>query len=134
MTIKFALPGRDADETIEGIITGHSSPRQIRLVSSDHRLQKSVRRRRGSFVDSEAFVGELERRSSVSADEPASRGAKPKTDPHAEDWLRIFGGICAADECASNSPSIADVDVPAIQKEIDSEESAPGRRRRRKHG
>jgi uncharacterized protein len=131
MTVCFALPGKDADDMIEELIAAHSAPRQIRLVSSDHRLQRSVRHRRGTFVDSEEFAGELDRRGPVaeSAHPPPDSPPGPsrkKADDSAMDtetWLRIFGDIPEAADFAADTKrsqgSIDEVDVAAIQEEID---------------
>lgn len=107
MHVLFADPGHDADTLIEQLIAAHSSPRQIRLVSSDHRLQKAARRRRGRFVDSEDFVAELEQRGPVSenqsAQAPGHRRAADskaggKIDPEeTAEWLEIFGNIPETD-------------------------------------
>ena len=67
MTIVFA---RDADAELESLINGHSAPRNLRLISSDHRIQRAARRRRAAAVDSEVFVSQLESRSDD--DRPAS--------------------------------------------------------------
>ena len=73
ITVRFAATGKDADDTIEELIAAHSAPRQIWLVSSDHRLQRSAQKRRGTFTDSEDFVQELERRGPISEEEPTAR-------------------------------------------------------------
>jgi uncharacterized protein len=130
MAVCFASPGKEADDTIEELIAGHSSPRQIRLVSSDHRLQRSARRRRGDFVDSEVFAAELERRGAVSeADEgPADAAVGPSLKERAESqtdletWLAIFGEIGEPTELASDAGranrSIDQSDVAALEDEI----------------
>ena len=79
MRVCFASPGKEADDTIEELIAAHSSPRQIRLVSSDHRLQRSARRRRGEFVDSEDFASELESRGPVP--KPTRRNRSDEAGP-----------------------------------------------------
>jgi len=154
MTVCFASPGKEADDTIEELIAAHSAPRQIRLVSSDHRLQRSARRRRGAFVDSDKFAAELERRGPVSeagsdadsgsgavsdappvrrAPESASRDkvtadASLDADPETENWLRIFGDITEADDLPSENgrsgTSITQADVAAIQEEINRQDAA----------
>jgi hypothetical protein len=107
MTICFAPPGQEADDTIEEIVAAHSAPRQIRLISSDHRLQRSVRRRRGTFVDSDKFVEMLERRllrsqsktndrcapGSVLSDDVAPSEKERASGIDTETWARIFGPI-----------------------------------------
>ena len=62
LKVEFAAPGHDADTVIEDLIRDHNSPRQVRIVSSDHRIQKAARRRRCRFVDSEVWLHELHKR------------------------------------------------------------------------
>lgn len=62
MTVLFAKRGGDADTVIERLVEVHSAPRQIHLVSSDHRLHKAARKRRARAVDSEVFFADLEER------------------------------------------------------------------------
>ncbi len=57
--ILFAAAGNDADSEIETLLNSHSAPRQVLVVSADHRLHKSARRRRARCVDSEDFWAEL---------------------------------------------------------------------------
>ncbi len=153
MRVCFASPGKEADDTIEELIAAHSSPRQIRLVSSDHRLQRSARRRRGEFVDSEVFAAELEHRGPVAETDPdavdaeAGLSSKECPDPEmdVEAWLKIFGGITEAiqreTESSRGTAPIDQADVAALKEEIDRAGPAdvprakrppgkPGRRRR----
>lgn len=53
--ILYSQDSLDADSEIERILNSHSSPRQVLVVSSDHRLHKSARRRRARCIDSEDF-------------------------------------------------------------------------------
>jgi uncharacterized protein len=100
MEILFSTGG-DADTLIEEIILGHSSPRQIVLVSSDHRLQKAARKRRARSVDSEIFSDEFERHGPVkdSQEETAPpKTSHPKysgdvTEKEMKSWMEVFGEI-----------------------------------------
>ncbi len=47
--------GTDADSMIEAMLESHASPRQVLVVSSDHRLQKAAAARRAKSIDSETF-------------------------------------------------------------------------------
>jgi predicted RNA-binding protein with PIN domain len=47
--------GSDADSMIEAMLASHASPRQVLVVSSDHRLQKAAAARRAKSIDSETF-------------------------------------------------------------------------------
>jgi uncharacterized protein len=138
MTVSFALPGREADDAIEELVAAHSAPRQIRLVSSDHRLQKTVRRRRGAFVDSDDFAAELERRGPMSdappepvEPEPRPGGRQAVDETEAEKWLPIFGEVAGAEELPSETVhpdlSITQADVAAIEDEIERLEDAKRR-------
>ena len=101
--VLYPVPGGDADTLIEELIQSHSAPRQLRIVSADHRLQRAASRRRAGFVDSEVFVDELTRRGPV-ADEAASRQDReqhPKfsgkvSQEETDSWLEIFGDIPGA--------------------------------------
>jgi predicted RNA-binding protein with PIN domain len=131
MAVLFASPGKDADDTIEELVAAHSSPRQIRLVSGDHRLQRSAQKRRGTFVDSDEFFDALERRGEVSIpstlppETPRAAPEVPSADPRSdtESWLRIFGDIPESEDVRQTAPHEA-IDVKAIQAEIDREDAA----------
>lgn len=56
LTVRFSSEGRDADTEIEMLLGRHSSPRQVLVVSSDHRLHKAARRRKARCIDSEEFL------------------------------------------------------------------------------
>lgn len=60
LTVLFAPRGSDADTQIERMLRTHSAPRQVVVVSSDHRLHKAARRRKAGCVDSEEFLAALE--------------------------------------------------------------------------
>lgn len=94
LRVLFAPSGTDADSTIELMVARHSAPRQILLISSDHRLHQAARRRGATPMDSEPFWERLQARAdvrSLSIPEPAP--AKPKPATQADDWLREFGEI-----------------------------------------
>ncbi|MEX2285514.1 MAG: NYN domain-containing protein [Planctomycetaceae bacterium] len=102
MSIVFAARGGDADSVIERLIELHSAPRQIRLVSSDHRLQKAARRRRATPLDSEVFFVHLQERPpryETSAEPDKARvGEEPKfsgevSPAETQALLEIFGDV-----------------------------------------
>lgn len=105
MGILFAERGGDADSEIEELISVHSAPRRIVLVSSDHRLQRAARRRRAAVVKSEAFFSELERLGPVAAE--SESGSPPPLDPkrtgctseaELKGWLEFFGETSETDQ------------------------------------
>ena len=60
LAVRFSRDGRDADAEIEQILETHSSPRQILIVSSDHRLHKAAARRKANCIDSEDFLRQFD--------------------------------------------------------------------------
>ena len=60
LAVRFSRDGRDADAEIELILETHSSPRQILIVSSDHRLHKAAARRKAECIDSEDFLRQFD--------------------------------------------------------------------------
>lgn len=100
--VLFASPGEEADALIEQLIATHSAPRQVLVVSSDHRLQRAARRRRARFTDSEEFIARLARQAvsrtrRESPDPPEKRGKKLSADEVAR-WLAEFGPLPEAEE------------------------------------
>jgi predicted RNA-binding protein with PIN domain len=93
MIVRFAERGHEADEMIETLIRQHSAPRRLMVVSSDHRIQTAINRRRGTAIDSDIFLKQLESPyRQVGSPQPAS--SQPK-DPskELEFWIEEFEGI-----------------------------------------
>lgn len=100
MTIRFATGYESADALIEELIQTDTAPRQLILVSSDHRLQRAARRRRATSVDSDRWYQETirNRRSRHHIDDDDT--AKPVTRPsecEVARWVEQF---------ATNEPSL----------------------------
>lgn len=138
MTVEFAPPGGDADTHIEDILQSHSAPRNVRVVSSDHRLQKAARRRRAEFVDSDRFVEELDHRGPITAapadENPLQLPRNPKFDGElSEDetakWLTLFGEIPEAEQLR-NEAEQWDAWTEELRKELEREMDADDRRKR----
>ncbi len=91
MAVRFAAETGDADALIEDLIRLHASPRQLRVVSDDRRLQSAAKRRGAQAVKSDAFLKRLRRGDGESDDRPA---AQPKAATAGDDvagWLDFFG-------------------------------------------
>lgn len=118
--IRYPAPGHEADELLEEMIAGHKTPQRLRVVSSDHRVQKAARRRHAKFLDSDKFLDELDERqrpgkpekpdgppsSPVRRPPPSgSRTSSPRPEPSpapqpikpekgdADYWLKEFGDL-----------------------------------------
>ncbi|MBI1346505.1 hypothetical protein GC163_09465 [bacterium] len=99
LRVIYAPVGTDADSEIEEIIAHHSAPKQMIVVSSDHRLHKAARRRGALPTDSEPFWERLRKRADVRTalvDDatPTKPTSKPATvNPVTAQWLAIFGEV-----------------------------------------
>lgn len=97
--VLFASHPGDADEQIEELIRVHPAPRQVIVVSSDHRLHKAVRKRGGKAVDSEVWLHQLDRRPRVGAS-PAPAPSVADPNRRVEDWQQEFGEVSVAELAA----------------------------------
>jgi len=102
MTIIYAVEHEDADSMIEEIIRKHSNPKQLLVVSSDHRLHKAALRRKSNPIDSDVWYDNLEQGFESNSDAgPQSPNGNPngQSDVDKEiptgldkiDWAKEFG-------------------------------------------
>ena len=105
ITVLFAKGYSEADELLEELIAADHVPRQLLVVSSDHRLHRAARRRRAVAIDSEVWISQLDGR-----DNRTTRRAKDISSDMTpcDAWLAEF----------------SDVDVTAIAREIAQEDAA----------
>ena len=99
ITIIYAPAGTDADSELERMIAGHSTPKRLLVVSSDHRLHKAAQRRKAKAIDSDVFWDSLDPESSLLRD-PGKRIPPQKAT---EFWLEEFANI--EDETGVARPS-----------------------------
>lgn len=59
-SVTFSSGTQSADDEIERLLSSHSSPRQVLVVSGDHRLHRAASRRGARGIDSEQFLALLE--------------------------------------------------------------------------
>ncbi|MCG6154336.1 NYN domain-containing protein [Rubinisphaera margarita] len=86
MTVRFAVGYPDADTLIEELIREHSAPRQLTIVSSDHRLHKAARTRRAKPIDSDIFFDRLSRRSVRSKPRPQTEPDTKAIEQEISEW------------------------------------------------
>jgi len=90
--VRFAASHTDADSLIEELIRADSAPRQLVVVSSDHRLHRAARRRRAQAIDSDRwYVETLRTRRNSTRKSPVA--AKPAALPGEDEvayWLDKF--------------------------------------------
>lgn len=91
--VLFAVDYPEADDLIEVLIARHPQPKQLLVVSSDHRLQKAASRRKANFIDADAWYDKLVAGHLNQPIEEASPNEKPVTevtDADVSEWLTKF--------------------------------------------
>ena len=104
--VLFAVKHADADALIEELIASDHSPRQLTVVSSDHRLQRAARRRRADPIDSDRWYQEsLDRVRRLKDADPADvKPAAPLSEAEVQGWLDEFGPLDTEElECDDTS-------------------------------
>jgi predicted RNA-binding protein with PIN domain len=76
LAVRFARRGGSADELLEELIAAEPDPRNLLVVSSDHRVQRTARQRGANYTDSQPWHAQL-------AQDAKSRAASEKLPPAA---------------------------------------------------
>jgi predicted RNA-binding protein with PIN domain len=92
--VRFSVHHQQADDLIEALIRQDSAPKQLTVVSDDHRIQGAARRRQCRILGCLDFLEEVERTR-------RQRLAKPVQEPEKEIplgqdvdcWLRAFADL-----------------------------------------
>ncbi|WP_437228658.1 NYN domain-containing protein [Planctomicrobium sp. SH661] len=118
MTVLFSPRGRQADDLIEILLSAHQTPRDVTVVSSDHRLQRAARAARASSISSDSFLVELDERKLKRPDvddEPETKQSRSTqktfdsgSSEDVDQWLKEFG----------------EIDVQSITKEVVKEQAS----------
>jgi predicted RNA-binding protein with PIN domain len=95
MTVLFSKKYQTADEHIAVLIGKHTFPKKLTVVSSDHAVQRSARRRKAIAIDSEVWLANLARRRGNDSPQPSSHSptTKPKApldEAEVDRWLSKF--------------------------------------------
>jgi predicted RNA-binding protein with PIN domain len=128
LQVHYAVGFPEADALLEELIRRHHAPRQLTVVSSDHRVQRAARRRRAAAVDSQRWLKSLV--AQKHATQAGAQPAKPSSPPGEDEvqyWLRQFAA--AADAPSSASPPLDEAALQHCRKE---DEPRGNARRRRK--
>jgi predicted RNA-binding protein with PIN domain len=127
LQVQYAAGFPEADALLEELIRRHHTPRQLTVVSSDHRVQRAARRRRASAVDSRSWLESLiaQNRATHAAPQP-SKPSLPLSDEEVEYWVRQFS---VPDDAQQSPPMPTDDDVSSRDSAPD---HASGKRCRRR--
>ena len=124
LRVVYARPHGDADLLLEELIDGHSHPKRLTVVSSDHRLHRAAKSRRAVATDSDEFLAFLEhrRRPTTEVHLPVPAQTKPTADVAATElayWMSVFGDVRVADLLDPQRPT------PAVQQAASSTAKKP---------
>jgi uncharacterized protein len=139
LRVHFAPNPGDADALIEELIQRDHSPRQLIVVSSDHRLQRAAKRRRAQSIDSDRWYAEVVQRrvgrQRQSDDEPPKPTAALSAGEVAH-WLSRFGmSPVEGEDADSGDAELADADAgEAEPPETDTGPAKPGSKKPRAKG
>lgn len=89
ISVLFARDYPDADAMLEHLIEQEPAPKQLLVVSSDHRVQRAARRAGAGWIDSSTWYVELRRRSAP-ADLPDAKQISPRDVGDTAYWVARF--------------------------------------------
>ncbi|HMC65658.1 MAG TPA: NYN domain-containing protein [Gemmataceae bacterium] len=90
--VRYAVHQEQADDLIESLIQHHSAPRQLTVVSDDHRLQQAARRRQCMAVGCGDYIDWLARHRQERKRRSPEGETKPEhvSEHETERWLQEF--------------------------------------------
>jgi uncharacterized protein len=108
INVRFAANYPNADELIAEMVDQCSSPRHLTVVSSDHEVQRSARRRKALAVDADRWYREViqSHQDQQIRDQNDAAQRKPITPLPREDveyWINQFGGESAIQDLLKTS-------------------------------
>jgi hypothetical protein len=90
--VRYALDG-EADEVIETLIQKESAPRQLTIVSDDHRIQQAGRRRRCPVYGCLDYLEKMDRHRRKPALSEAFVKPEGISSEETQHWLREFADL-----------------------------------------
>lgn len=95
ISLRFAGHGKPADDLISQLVNLSSAPRRVAVVSSDHAVQRSARRRKCLILTSEEFLEHLATDARLARGDRLLRAAPAKppgamTERQVDGWLKVF--------------------------------------------
>ncbi|MDP7205446.1 MAG: NYN domain-containing protein, partial [Pirellulaceae bacterium] len=91
LTIHFSRDHENADALLEEYITANDAPRQLTVVSSDHRVQRAASRRRATAIDSDTWYRAINQHQGAKQNTESPKPDAPLNEVQVEQWLRFFG-------------------------------------------
>ena len=104
IAVRFAGPGREADDLILELIDAASDRRRITVVTSDRAVATAARKRRCRTITSQAFLGHLLADAQTKLKPPDDRPTGPLDKKRVDQWIEQFG----VDETDPTKPAAAE--------------------------
>ena len=93
LKVMFSRGGQDADALLEDLIAAERAPRELLVVSSDHRVQRAARQAGAKYADSDQWLREL-RSHQPRTESVASKPEGPsRNSAELQKWLAEFGDV-----------------------------------------
>ncbi len=98
MNVFFSRHWVSADEMMQAIISRHSNPKSLWVISSDHAVQRKAITRGAAAIDSEEWsqaierlLHSLEQKQSLASEEDPKPFGEGISSSERDEWLRRFG-------------------------------------------
>jgi len=104
IAVRFAGPGREADDLILELIDAASDRRRITVVTSDRAVATAARKRRCRTITSQAFLGHLLTDAQTRSKPLDDRPTGPLDKKRVDHWIEQFG----VDETDPTKPAAAE--------------------------
>jgi uncharacterized protein len=88
--VRFTKRREEADDLISYLIKQCTSPKQLTVISSDHRLVEETTRKRATVIKADAFLDWLDRQKPQQSTSSASSGVSQE---ERDRWMQTFAGI-----------------------------------------
>ncbi|MBL8828365.1 MAG: NYN domain-containing protein [Planctomycetaceae bacterium] len=134
LDVQFAKGYADADELLEVLIRADTSPRQLTVVSSDHRVQRAAKRRRCLALDSDVWYEQVRQahHARQRAESEPSPVDEKSIDPGVAYWLEQFVESSADEKPSEVASPFPDDYLQDVADEFDdAARPSPPRRRKR---
>jgi predicted RNA-binding protein with PIN domain len=105
--VRFAVEQEQADDLIEKLIRRDSAPRQLTVVSDDHRIQRAARRRHCTVSGCAQYLAWLEQHRRERRLELTEADPKPEhlSEKETQHWLHEFASL-------QNDPGLKELSDP----------------------
>lgn len=123
ISVRYAGPGRKADDLIATIVRRISNPGTVIVVSSDQQVQRAGRKRRCRTLSSEEFLRLLVEDHEAASRQPRAAGRARSAHPLPNDavnaWLDIFG--LSVDEMVQTEADLSLPSPPPVSEDAEND-------------